>query len=110
MSKKNIQQKIVFVFLSFIITSICYGQKNLKLWYNAPANSQNKDGLTDWASDKEWLKALPVGNGFLGAMIFGDVNHERIQLNEKSLWSGSQDDNNNPSAADSLAMIRQLLF
>jgi len=50
------------------------------------------------------------GNGFLGAMVFGNVNNEIIQLNEKSLWSGSPDDNNNPEAADSLNKIRQLLF
>ena len=43
-------------------------------------------------------------------MIFGDVNHEIIQLNEKTLWSGSPDDNNNPVAAESLDKIRQLLF
>jgi len=43
-------------------------------------------------------------------MVFGDVNHERIQLNEKILWSGSPDDNNNPGAAGTLNEIRQLLF
>jgi alpha-L-fucosidase 2 len=63
-----------------------------------------------WKNDQEWLKALPVGNGFIGAMVFGDVNHERIQLNEKSLWSGSPDDNNNPEALASLSKIRELLF
>jgi len=47
-------------------------------------------------NDPEWLKALPVGNGFPGAMVFGDVHNERLQLNEKTLWSGSPDDHNNP--------------
>ena len=46
----------------------------------------------------------------MGAMVYGDVNRELIQLNEKTLWSGSPDDNNNPVAAESLGKIRQLLF
>jgi alpha-L-fucosidase 2 len=82
----------------------------LKLWYDHPANSTVADENDPWGSDPEWLKALPVGNGFIGAMVFGDVNHERIQLNEKTLWSGSPDDNNNPAAAEALSPIRQLLF
>jgi len=81
-----------------------------RLWYNQPANSTVADIKDGWQSDPEWLKALPVGNGFLGAMVFGDVNQERLQLNEKTLWSGSPDDNNNPEAFASLGKIRQLLF
>lgn len=81
-----------------------------KLWYNAPANAAVKDNADGWVSDTEWLKALPIGNGFIGAMVFGDVNKERIQLNEKSLWSGSPDDNDNPEAAKYLPQIRSLLF
>jgi len=81
-----------------------------RLWYKQPANASIPDQQNGWGNDPEWLKALPVGNGFLGAMIYGDVNKERIQLNEKSLWSGSVDDNNNPDAVKSLAKIRQLLF
>ena len=52
--------------------------------YEHPANSQAVDTEDPWQSDPEWLKALPVGNSFLGAMLFGNVNYERIQLNEKS--------------------------
>ena len=80
------------------------------LWYDQPAISTVADLNKGWVNDPERLKALPVGNGFLGAMVFGDVNQERIQLNEKTLWSGSHDDNNNPNAAASLGKIRQLLF
>ena len=43
-------------------------------------------------------------------MVFGDVNHERIQLNEESMWSGSPNDNDNPKAQKSLDKIRQLLL
>lgn len=85
-------------------------QSHLKLWYNQPANSSMEDVKEGWINDAEWLKALPVGNGFLGAMVFGDVNQERLQLNEKTLWSGSPNDDNNPDAFASLSKIRQLLF
>ena len=85
-------------------------QSHLKLWYNQPANSSVEDVKEGWINDAEWLRALPVGNGFLGAMVFGDVNQERLQFNEKTLWSGSPNDDNNPDAFASLGKIRQLLF
>jgi alpha-L-fucosidase 2 len=82
----------------------------VKLWYAQPASAAVADDKNGWQNDGEWLKALPVGNGFLGAMVFGDVNRERLQLNEKSVWSGSPDDNDNPGAEASLGEIRRLLF
>ncbi len=85
------------------------GQK-LKLWYRQPANASAPDAQPAYKDDPEWLKALPLGNGSIGAMVFGDVNKERIQLNEKTLWSGSHTDNNNPDAVKHLGNIRQLLF
>lgn len=66
------------------------------LWYNNPA--------------KEWTDALPVGNGRLGAMVFGGVEQERIQLNEESLWEGSFQDTNNPKALEALPVVQKLLF
>ncbi|HOW85208.1 MAG TPA: glycoside hydrolase family 95 protein [Candidatus Aminicenantes bacterium] len=81
-----------------------------KLWYDRPADAAAPDIRDGWRNDPEWLKALPVGNGSLGAMVFGGVGRERLQLNEKSLWSGGPDDNDNPGAAASLAEIRRLLF
>ena len=68
----------------------------LVLWYRQPA--------------KNWNEALPVGNGRLGAMIFGGVNSERLQLNEDSLWSGAPGDDDNPAALAALPEIRNLLF
>ncbi len=59
------------------------------LWYEAPA--------------EQWVEALPVGNGRLGAMVFGGVESERLQLNEDTLWSGYPRDWNNPGAKDVLA-------
>ncbi len=82
----------------------------IKLWYKQPANASAIDNPDGWKDDKEWLKALPLGNGSLGAMVFGDVNKERIQLNEESMWSGSPDENNNPDAYAAQAKIRELLF
>jgi alpha-L-fucosidase 2 len=57
----------------------------------------------------KWEQALPLGNGRLGAMIFGSPDRERIQLNEDSIWSGQYRDRNNPAAKDALAEIRRLL-
>ena len=69
---------------------------NLILWYRQPA--------------KEWTEALPVGNGRLGAMVFGGVERERIQLNEDTLWDGGPSDTNNPEALEALPQVQQLLF
>jgi alpha-L-fucosidase 2 len=69
----------------------------LKLWYNQPS------GLI-------WENALPIGNGFLGAMVYGNVEKETIQLNEHTLWSGSPNRNDVPATLDSLAQIRKLIF
>ena len=59
---------------------------------------------------REWNQALPLGNGRLGAMVFGNVNAERIQLNENSLWMGGPRDTNNPDALKHLVEVRRLLF
>ena len=61
-------------------------------------------------SGKVWEEALPIGNGKLGAMIFGGVTDERIQLNESSLWDGFASDHSNPSALNALPEVRRLLF
>jgi alpha-L-fucosidase 2 len=91
-------KKILFVFLVFISTTgISQNKPGLKLWYNKPS------GTT-------WENALPIGNGRLGAMVYGNVEKEIIQLNEHTVWSGSPNRNDNPMALDSLARIRQLIF
>lgn len=70
--------------------------QNLELWYNRPAT--------------EWVEALPIGNGRLGAMIFGGVADDRIQFNEETLWSGGPRDYNRKGAYQYLDPIRTLLF
>src|SRR5271165_5147864 len=57
-----------------------------------------------------WTEALPVGNGRLGAMVFGDASCEHLQLNEASLWSGGPRDWNNPEAREFLPQVRAAVF
>lgn len=90
---------LTFVILAFSCTSQTDKNNNDdntdKIWYAQPAT--------------KWMEALPVGNGRLGAMVFGDPNNERIQLNEDSLWAGGPDWGNSKGNKDDLEEIRQLL-
>ena len=100
---------LFFLFCQIMLFAEPHGS-SLRVWYAHPADATVSDDKNGWKNDAEWLKAFPVGNGFLGAMVFGDVNKERIQLNEKSLWSGSPENGNNPDAYPALEKIRQLLW
>src|SRR6185295_18734561 len=68
----------------------------ITLWYDKPAEL--------------WTDALPVGNGRMGAMIFGGTARERIQFNESTVWTGEPHDYSHKGAAQSLAKIRELLW
>jgi alpha-L-fucosidase 2 len=68
----------------------------LKLWYNRPA--------------EQWVEALPVGNGRLGAMVFGNPYREKIQLNENTVWAGQPNRNDNLDAKEALPKVRHLIF
>ena len=68
----------------------------LALWYHQPAT--------------EWTQALPIGNGRLGAMVFGGISQERLQLNESTLWAGQPYDPVNPQALTMLPKVRELIF
>jgi alpha-L-fucosidase 2 len=68
----------------------------LRLWYRQPAQT--------------WNEALPVGNGRLGAMVYGGVAQEQLALNEDTLWSGRPHDHTNPEALPHLAQVRELIF
>jgi len=86
----------------------------LTLWYRQPAadhpySAPSGRGAVA-AATAEWDKALPVGNGRLGAMVFGGVVNERLQLNEDTLYAGGPYDNVNPDAHDALPEVRKLLF
>ena len=69
---------------------------NLKLWYKQPAQT--------------WVEALPLGNSRMGAMVYGGMAREEIQLNEETFWAGSPYRNDNPKALESLDEIRALIF
>ena len=58
----------------------------------------------------DWNRALPVGNGRLGAMIYGEGSHEHFQLNEDSVWFGKKRERNNPDALANLDKIRKLIL
>ena len=84
---------LLFLILLLVLPLNALSQQPLLLWYDQPAQS--------------WNEALPIGNGRLGAMIFGNPQKERIQLNEESLWAGSPLNNNNPEALKNLPEIRR---
>ncbi|WP_433440609.1 glycoside hydrolase family 95 protein [Nonomuraea sp. CA-141351] len=85
---------------SLLVTSPAFasepGSSPLVLWYNRPAAA--------------WLEATPIGCGRLGAMVFGGVATERLQLNEDSIWAGGPHDYDNPEALAALPQIRQWVW
>lgn len=87
--------------LCFLLTLATAGfaqnSSGLKLWYSTPSGTV-------------WENALPIGNGRLGAMVYGNVGKETIQLNEHTVWSGSPNRNDNPNALAALPEIRKLIF
>ncbi|MFZ0453199.1 MAG: glycoside hydrolase family 95 protein [Ignavibacteriaceae bacterium] len=88
---------LIFILCLLIISSVkAQSDSLLKLWYDHPA--------------VQWVEALPLGNGRLGAMIFGNPPEERIQLNENTVWAGSPYNNANPNALKALPIIRKLIF
>ncbi|WP_461629971.1 glycoside hydrolase family 95 protein [Labilibaculum euxinus] len=95
-------KRVQFIFIQalFLFISSCAEdqaqEQELKLWYDKPA--------------KQWVEALPVGNGRLGAMVFGDPVNEVFQLNENTLWAGGPNRNDNVQAKDALAEVRKLIF
>ena len=77
--------------------SILFGApSDFRLWYGHPA--------------VQWEEALPVGNGRLGAMVFGRIGKERLQFNESTVWTGEPHDYAHPGAYKYLGQLRQLLF
>jgi alpha-L-fucosidase 2 len=84
-----------------LLASVCFARcgaqdaNALKLWYRQPAT--------------QWVRALPIGNGRLAAMVFGDVRKEHLQFNEDTVWSGDRRDRSNPEASKAVPEIRRLL-
>ncbi|MGI6233486.1 MAG: glycosyl hydrolase family 95 catalytic domain-containing protein [Prevotella sp.] len=88
------RKTILFLIASLFVVTMKAG--NLNLWYSSPATS--------------WLEALPVGNGHVGAMEWGGIQEDRIDLNESTFWAGSPYNNDSPYAKEHLAEVRQLIF
>jgi len=96
-TKVEMIKRFFILSLSLLIGfSLFAQQQDLKLWYNQPS--------------AKWTDALPIGNGRLGAMIFGGVEQDRVQFNEETLWTGGPRDYNRKGAYKYLPQIRQLLF
>lgn len=91
---------LTYLLLCLYVFSACKKENSsntLKLWYQQPA--------------AEWMQATPIGNGRIGAMIYGGTQTETIALNEVTLWSGQFDENQEiPCGKDMLGKIRQLFF
>lgn len=99
---KNLNQFLVSILMTTLFFSCTYSEPekeinpSLDLWYNQPA--------------KAWTDALPLGNGRIGAMIYGGTEKEQIQFNEETLWTGQPHDYAHPGAAAQLGKLRQLLW
>lgn len=71
-------------------------KRDMVLWYRQPG--------------EKWLDAMPIGNGYMGGMVFGGIRQERIALNESSFWSGRPHDYNDTNAIQYFPQIRDLVF
>lgn len=78
------------------LVSLSMQAREYKLWYDKPA--------------AVWTEALPLGNGRLGAMVFGTPSVEQIQLNEETIWAGRPNNNANPDALEYIPKVRELVF
>ena len=91
----HLRKQVCLLFaLCILLVPLAHAQTTL--WYTKPADI--------------WTDALPVGNGHMGAMVFGGAAHERIQFNESTVWSGEPHDYAHKGAYQSLAKIRELLW
>jgi alpha-L-fucosidase 2 len=99
MKSKSLLSIVLIIILVFQISLPLFSQVKpsiMKIWFVQPADN--------------WNEALPVGNGRLGAMVFGGIEIERLEFNEESVWTGEQRWDANPEALKNLPKVRQLLF
>ena len=99
-TKINVMRNLVFLSIALGLYA-CTTQNPTKtnlnlLTYDQPAT--------------DWNEALPLGNGRLGAMVFGDPTNEVVQLNENTIWAGSPNRNDNPNAKAALPLVRKMIF
>jgi alpha-L-fucosidase 2 len=89
-------QKMYLAGIAVVMAFAAQADEATELWYRQPA--------------QKFYQALPLGNGRIGALVFGGVDEERIVLNESSMWSGSREDADRPDAHKALPEIRRLLL
>lgn len=89
-------RRILWALVWLAAASAAPAPEPLSLWYTRPA--------------KEWVEALPVGNGRMGAMVFGGTARERIQFNEDTVWTGEPHEYQHPGAHQYLGKLRELLY
>lgn len=89
----NYQRLIAF--LSLLVCHVTVVAQENVLWYNVPASN--------------WNESLPIGNGYIGAMVFGTTQTERLQLNESTIWAGGPNNNNDVDAKSGIEQVRALL-
>ena len=87
---------VMLILLAALCSTSVNAANEHKLWYDRPAQL--------------WTEALPIGNGHLGGMVFGNVQADRIQLNEETIWAGRPNNNANPEAKEYLPKVRQLVW
>ena len=100
------KKKALFQFCSIILTAFC-------LFNSCMSDAQSYKGDMIIWHDKpgvEWLDRMPIGNGMLAGMVFGDVKEERIALNESSFWSGFPHDYDDPNAGQHFEYIKEQIF
>lgn len=89
-------KKVVLFFFWFFVFPLFAFADDFELWYDKPAVN--------------WVEALPLGNSRLGAMVYGGVENEELQLNEETFWGGGPHSNNSATALENLPAVRQLIF
>ena len=100
MKNNKLSIPLFVVSLMLLCGTHAFAQKHqdLKLWYDKPADAH------------VWEQALPLGNGRLGAMVYGIPHREELQLNEETIWAGGPYRNDNPKAGAALSEIQKLIF
>ena len=89
-------KKVVLFFFWFFVFPLFAFADDCELWYDKPTVN--------------WVEALPLGNSRLGAMVYGGVENEELQLNEETFWGGGPHSNNSATALENLPAVRQLIF
>jgi hypothetical protein len=109
--RKIAENKLLYLAL-IVVNMLCFSISVKAIQQNEPKGENVSEGLVLWYQQpaQVWEEALPIGNGRLGAMVFGGTSNERIQFNEATLWTGGPFDATNPEALNALPKVRQLVF